>query len=227
MPGPGFGPNIHRAFPFFFSDRHLLACSFALVVIDCFQTDVEHDQLSRIGRLDAVLVHERQDAVTDFREFRLDIRGVLPRVLLVLRLLLLHTDDGAPSCVCVCCSTLTADGVLVSDGSLCKLLAHSLRVLHHLSMVIGPSTVLKMVVRHVLFSERVNQRRYRPLIVQISRQRSAQVKCTYVCVGVVVCVCGRGGGEGYVPCADSVCDEKELRCVSRPTSVGSPGPPRR
>lgn len=74
----------------------LPACSFAPVVIDCFQTDVEHVQLSRTGRLDAVLVQERQDAVTDFREFRLDIRGVLPRVLLlVLRLLLLHTNDGA------------------------------------------------------------------------------------------------------------------------------------
>ena len=63
-----------------------------------------------------MLVHQREDAVTDFREINFHFDGVLPRVsglpFVVLDLfLVLHAGDEAPG------YTLTSNCVLVCDRS--------------------------------------------------------------------------------------------------------------
>ena len=59
------------------------------------------------GRWDVVLVHQREDAVTDLLEFRFRFRGTLSLLLaLCSLLLLLFAGDDPPGC------TPTADGML-------------------------------------------------------------------------------------------------------------------
>ena len=112
----GFTRSFCKAFLFFFSDRPCLPAPPSPLSSSTASKQGMSGTRSIPPVLVAwmrILVHERQDAVTDIVEFRLHIRGVLPRVrgLLLLDLhrpLPLHTDDDVPGYACLRCSS-TAD----------------------------------------------------------------------------------------------------------------------